>query len=56
MEYRKRYVKVFEDDKKTSGGLAIVAIRPNGSLFWNFIPANPKSLNRNHHGALLHPK
>ncbi len=53
IEYRKRYVKAFKDNKRNRGGLALTAVRPDGPLFWNFIPADSKSLDRNTAHSIL---
>ena len=56
IEYRKRYIKAFKGNKKNRGGLAVTVVSPDGSLLWNFIPADAKSLDRNRVGALLYPR
>lgn len=55
IEYRKRYIKAFKGNKKNRGGLAVAAVRPDGSLLWNFIPTDPSGLDRNREGELLYP-
>ena len=44
IEYRKRYMKAFKGNKRNRGGLAVTAVRPDGSLLWNFIPAEARRL------------
>ena len=56
IEYRKRYIKAFKGNKKNRGGLAVTVVSPDGSLLWNFIPADAKSLDRNRVGSLLYPR
>lgn len=40
---------------KRSRAIAIAAVRPNGSLLWNFIPMEPSGLDRKREGELLYP-
>ncbi len=56
-EYRKRYIKVFEGEAKgRRGGIAIAEEVPGGAVLFNFIPSDPRGLNRNREGVLLYPK
>ena len=56
-EYRKRYIKVFEGEAKgRRGGIAIAEEVPGGAVLFNFIPSDPRGLNRNREGVLLFPK
>ena len=52
-EYRKRYVKVWDDDR---GSMTVVTESKDGALLYNFIPGAARSLNRQRTGVLLHPR
>lgn len=52
-EFRKRYVKVWDDDR---GSMTVVTESKDGSLLYNFVPGAARSLNRQRTGVLLHPR